>query len=198
MNIFFSAPTESPSAALTYSTRKTYRGVSFELNARRIDKTLINFLWSNGPIINFLDLRFSNIDDDKVMRFAPTLQRMDNLNSMTLFQNRIGDAGATKIMDELYRGKKNIESISFFENCITDVGAHAIAAYIPHFRRLKHINLNSNRIGKMGVQALQNARVHFLPGQLEVWVDNQDVVAQPIQLKRQHGFYNKRHDKDDE
>ena len=76
----FSAPTESPSAALTYSTRKTYRGVSFELNARRIDKTLINFLWSNGPIINFLDLRFSNIDDDKVMRFAPTLQRMDNLN----------------------------------------------------------------------------------------------------------------------
>jgi hypothetical protein len=112
-------------------------------------------LSSKTSLVEKLVLRSSNVGDAEAGIFAHVLFENQNLKSLDLFNNNIGDAGALELVVAL----RNLKSLDLSSNSIGDAGALELAVVLRQNNTLEILELDSNQIVSDGASALADALV---------------------------------------
>jgi hypothetical protein len=102
------------------------------------------------PTIKFLDLMYCGFTTKKVAAITK-LSNLQNLISLNLSDNRIGNLAAKHIARSKYLG--NLESLNLGNNVITNKGVLFLTSS-PQLKKITSINLERNKIDAAGVNLI--------------------------------------------
>lgn len=95
-------------------------------------------------------------NDDDVVKLAEVLPQCGQLQVLSLYSNRIGNAGVAAIA-EVLPCCVHLRSLLLYKNKIGDIGAIALAAALPQCDQLKELFLFANDLTESGKELLRGA-----------------------------------------
>jgi len=110
-----------------------------------------------GQNSHLLSLRLDKnnlIADDGVCRLVKALSNNTTLTSLSLWQNKIGDIGASALSQLLHKNQPPLELLDVSDNSLSDDGAVAIGNSLAGNMCLQLLYIFGNSIGSQGAQAI--------------------------------------------
>ncbi|CAE7658984.1 Nlrc3 [Symbiodinium sp. CCMP2456] len=124
-----------------------------------------------------LDLSGNGLGNRGAQAATSIVQTSQSLRSLRLNQNRVGDAGALSLAQSLQSRASLLEELSLKENFLGDAGAGHFAVALQSAPQLSTLDLDQNRFGRAGREALHLALegllhagrdIDFRPEELQV------------------------------
>ena len=113
-----------------------------------------------SPRLSFLDVMYSDIDDEGLYSLVAGLRNCHNLTSLTLHGNRsITEAGWRSLSALFQSDNCRLECLDLGRMNIDDEEVSILAPGIASLSSLRHLDLFENSIGDQGIQALVGALV---------------------------------------